>query len=264
MSMTVMSERVAGGSPRLEARAAGALWLTCIVASVFGFVAGSALIAGDDAAATAANILAHESRFRLGFAADLISGASYVGVTALLYYLLKPAGRSLSLLAAFFGLCGVAISGVGFLSHLAPLVLLRGAQSLSAFTTSQLQAAALVALKLQVQVFSIGMVFFGIQCFLAGCLIARSTFLPRALGVLLALGGSCYVLASFANFLAPALGARLVPFVMPVALIGEGSLTVWLLTKGVDAGRWRERAGATAEHVTTIRGTLRPHANPTP
>src|SRR5919199_4244359 len=115
MSTAVMSERVAEASPRLKARAAGALWLTCIVAGVFGFAAGSALIAGDDAAATAANILAHESRFRLGFAADLISGASYVGVTALLYHLLRPAGRSLSLLAAFFGLGGVAIGGVGLL-----------------------------------------------------------------------------------------------------------------------------------------------------
>lgn len=120
MSTTVMSERVVEASPRLEARAAGVLWLACIVTGVFGFVAASKLIAGDDAAATAANILANESLFRLGFAADLVSGASYVGVTALLYYLLKPAGRSVSLLAAFFGLCGVAVGGVGYLIRLAP------------------------------------------------------------------------------------------------------------------------------------------------
>lgn len=243
MSMTVMVET----SPQLKARIVGALWLTCIVTGIFGFVAGFRLIAPDNAAATAANILANELRYRIGFVADLLSGASYVGVTALLYYLLKPAGRSLSLLAAFFGLCGVAIGGVAWVNQLAPLVLLHGGQNVSAFTTSQLQAMALIAFKLRLQVFSIGMVFFGIQCFLAGCLIVRSTFLPRPLGVLLSIGGSSYVIVSLVNLLAPALGARLAPFIMPIALIGEGTLTVWLLAKGVDVQRWKEQASAAAE-----------------
>lgn len=226
------------------ARVAGGLWLLCIVAGVGGFIAGSPLIVANDAAATAANILANESLFRLGFTADLISGASYLGATVFLYYVLKPVSRSLSLLAAFFGLAGVAIGGVAFLSHLAPLVLLRGDQYLSAFTTSQLQAMALMSLKLQVQVFNVGMVFFGIQCISIGYLVARSTFLPRTLGVLLAIGGTSYVISSFANFLIPSFGARLILFIMPVALIGEGSLTLWLLVKGVNEERWKEQASA--------------------
>lgn len=244
---TAITSEIAEASPRLQAKVAGGLWLTCIVTGIFAFAAASALIARDDAAATATNILANESLFRLSFVADLISGASYLGVTALLYNLLKPAGRSLSLLAAFFGLVGVAAGGVGYLGRLAPLTLLRGDQYLGAFTANQLQAMALVALKLQLQVFSIGMVFFGVQCFLAGCLIVRSTFLPRALGVLLAVGGASYVVISFTNFLAPPFGARLTPFVMPVALIGEGALTVWLLTKGVNAVRWKEQASTATE-----------------
>jgi len=241
-----MPERVIEASPKLQARVAGGLWLTCIVMGIFGFVAGSSVIVAGDAAATATNILANESLFRLGFASDLISGLSYVGVTALLYYLLKPAGRSLALIAAFFGLAGVAIGGAGNLTQLAPLVLLHGDHYLSAFTTGQLQAMAMIALKLRVQLFSIGMVFFGIQCFLAGCLIARSTFLPRLLGVLLAMGGASYVIVSFATFLAPALGVRLAPFIMPIALVGEGALTVWLLAKGVNVQRWKEQANTAA------------------
>ena len=110
---------------------------------------------------------------------------------------------------------------------------------------------ALLTLKLQVQVFSVAMVFFGVQCLLAGYLIARSLFLPRALGVLLAIGGSSYALISFANFLAPPLGARLTPFIMPVALAGEGALTVWLLAKGVNVARWQERAAAAARPAAT-------------
>jgi hypothetical protein len=244
MSTAEMTERIGEASPRFKARVAGGLWLLCIVAGIVGFIAGGPLIVPNDAAATAANILANESLFRLGFAADLISGASYLGATVLLYYVLKPVSRSLSLLAAFFGLTGVAIGGVAWVSHLAPLVLLHGDQYLSAFTTSQLQAMALTALKLQMQVFGIGMVFFGIQCILIGYLVARSTFLPRILGVLLAIGGTSYGIASFANFLTPSFGARLIPFVMPVALIGEGSLTLWLLVKGVSVQRWKDQASA--------------------
>ena len=127
------------------------------------------------------------------------------------------------------------------MGNLVPLTLLHGDQYLSALTASQLQALSLAALKLQTHVFFIGMVFFGIQCISIGYLVARSSFLPRILGVLLGLGGTCYVIASFANFLLP-LGARLIPFVVPVALIGEGSLTVWLLIKGLNEQRWYEQA----------------------
>jgi hypothetical protein len=229
-------------SPLFQARMAGGLWWLCIVSGIVGFVAGAPLIVANDATATAVNIQAKESLFRLGFAADLISGLSYVGVTAFIYYLLKPVSRSLSLLGAFFGLAGVAIGGVSWVIHLAPLLLLHGDQYLTAFTTSQLQAMSLAALKLQLQVFPIGMVFFGIQCVSVGYLVARSPFLPRILGVLLAIGGTCYLIASFANFLAPSFGPLLVPFMMPVALIGEGMLGLWLLVKGVNVQRWNEQA----------------------
>ena len=250
MSTSITLERIAEASPRLKARIAGGLWLLCIIASVGGFIAAAPLIVANDAAATARNILANESLFRLGFAADLISGLSYLGVTVFLYYVLKPISRSLSLLAAFFGLAGVAIGAVAWVSHLAPLVLLHGDQYLSAFTTSQLQAMSMVALKLQMQVFSIGMVFFGIQCILIGYLVAQSTFLPRILGMLLGLGGMCYLIASFANFLLPMLGTRLTPFVFLVAFIGEGSLGLWLLVKGVNVQRWKDQASAGEEFRT--------------
>jgi hypothetical protein len=244
MSKSEMTKHFREESPRLKAGIAGGLWLLCIVTGVVSFIAGSSLMVRNDAVATAANILANESLFRLGFAAELISGASYIGVTVFLYYVLKPVSKSLSLLAAFFGLGGVAIGGGAFLSRLAPLVLLRGDTYLSAFTTSQLQVLALASLKLYVLGFSIGMVFFGFQCILIGCLVARSMFLPRVLGVLLSLGGLSYVIVSFTNFLLPLLGTRLTPFIMPLALIGEGSLTVWLIVKGVNVPRWYEQANA--------------------
>ena len=242
MSKSEMTQHFGDKSPLLKARMAGGLWLLCIVTSMVGYIAVTSLIVANDAAATATNILAHESLYRIGFAANLISGLSYVGVTVFIYYVLKPVSRSLSLLGAFFGLAGVAIGGASWVIHLTPLLLLRGDQYLAAFTTSQLQAMSLAALKLQLQVFPIGMVFFGIQCISIGYLVAQSRFLPRILGVILAIGGACYVIASFANFLAPSFGPHLVPFMMPVALIAEGSLGLWLVVKGVNVQRWNEQA----------------------
>jgi hypothetical protein len=103
---------------------------------------------------------------------------------------------------------------------------------------------ALMSLRLDGHGFNLAMVFFGLQCLLIGCLVVRSTFLPRILGVLLAIGGSSYIISSVATFLAPAFGARLTPFIVPAALLGEGSLTLWLLVKGLNAERWKEQAGA--------------------
>ena len=237
-------ERIAQASPRFKARMAGGLWLMVIATGTFAFLAGATLIVRNDAVATATNILAAERFYRLGFVADLIAGACYMGVTVLLYDLLKPVSRSVSLLAAFFGLGGIAIGAATSLVRLAPLVLLRSDQYLSTFTPNQLQTMALAALRLYEQAFLIAMVFFGLQCVLVGCLIVRSTFLPRILGVLLALGGLSYVISSLANFLAPAFGARLAPFIIPAAILGEGSLTLWLLLMGVNAQRWNEQASA--------------------
>src|SRR5262249_17857263 len=200
--------------PQFKARVAGALWWLCIISGMAGFVVGAPLIVANDATATAVNILAKESLFRFGFAADLVSGLSYVGVTAFIYYLLKPVSRSLSLVGAFFGLAGVAIGGASWVIHLTPLLFLHADPYLTGFRTSQLQAMSLAALKLQAQVFPIGMVFFGIQCMSIGYLVARSTFLPRILGVLLAIGGTCYVIVSFASFLAPSLGPQSVLFLL--------------------------------------------------
>jgi hypothetical protein len=200
------------------------------------------MVAGD-AAATAANLLASESAFRLAFTANLVAGACYLGVTVLLYALLKPVSRSLSLLAATFGLAGVAAGAATSLLQLAPLLLLKEAPYLGAFTPDQLQALSLTFIRMAWQGGGIGMMFFGVQCVLIGAMIVRSSFLPRILGVLLGVGGLSYVVSSLANFTAPAFGAQLSPFIVPAALIGEGSLCVWLILKGVNVPRWQEQAG---------------------
>lgn len=227
-------------SPLFEARVAGFAWLMTILTSMVGFLVVRSLIVSGNAAATATNILNHESLFRFAFVATLIGGAFYMGVTVLVYGLLKPVNRNLSLFAAFCGVAGIAIGAAGALNFLAPLGMF-GSYA-AAFTPNQWQEQALAALKLDEQGFNLSMVYFGLQCVSAGYLIARSTFIPRILGVLLAIGGASYVISSFATLLSPSFGGALTPLIIPAALIGEGSLTVWLLVKGVNEERWNALA----------------------
>src|SRR5437016_2081767 len=102
--------RIAEASPRSLARITGMFYLLTILTGIFaqGFVSGRLVVDGD-AAATATNILAHRDLFQLGFAVYLIEMACNVAITALFYDLLKPAGRKVSLLAAFLSLAGCAI-----------------------------------------------------------------------------------------------------------------------------------------------------------
>ena len=238
-----MTENTSKTSPRLKARTVGGLYLIVIAAGLFAeaFVRGTLIVSGD-AAATASNILASEQLFRLGFAADLVAVAAYIGVTALLYELLKPVSRTLALLGAFFGLAGSAIMAVNMVNHLAPLFLLGDAGYLSAFEADQLQALARVSLRLHSLGYNIAIVFFGLHLLFLGWLVLRSRFLPRILGVLLAIAAVGFLANKFTIFLAPAFAAQIPPYVMLTSLIGEGALALWLLVMGVNAAKWKEQA----------------------
>ena len=231
-------------APRLKARIAGGLWLIVIATGVFALFVRSTLIVRGNAAATATNIIASESLFRLGFAADVISFSCYLALTVILYELMKPVGRSISLMAASFGLAGCVVGAVILVNLLVPMILLGGAPYLSAFEPGQLQALALTSLRLHGQAYDVTSVFFGLQCMLLGYLIARSTFLPRLLGLLLGIGGLAYIISAFASFVSPALGAQLFLLIVPAGFVGEGSLSLWLVVKGVNGARWEEQARA--------------------
>lgn len=239
-----MMERTIETSPRLAARMAGVFYLITIIMGVFAevFVRG-ALVVRDDPAATATNILASESFYRFGLAADLIMLAAYLAVTLLFYVLFKPVNRNLSLLAAFFSLVGIAVLAVNSLNHVAPLVFLRGTGYSSAFELNQLQTLALMSLKMHSRGYTISAVFFGIYCLLIGYLVFKSGFMPRLVGVLMALGGLSFVTSSFLIFLFPSLAARL-PDIGMVGGIGEVALCLWLMVMGVDARKWEERSSS--------------------
>jgi hypothetical protein len=240
---TAATIRTLETSPRLKARVTGVFYLLTILTGIFaqGFVSGKLVVDGD-AAATAANILAHRGLFQLGFAVYLIEMACQIAITALFYDLLKPAGRSVSLLAAFLGLAGCVIKTFSRVFFIVPLFVLEGAHYLSVFSAEQLQALALLFLKVNDRGAGIALVFFGFYALLTGYLIIRSTFLPRILGGLSVLGGLGWL-----SFLYLPLGYRLFPYIAAFGLLGAASLIGWLLVFCVNEQRWKEQA---SERIT--------------
>jgi hypothetical protein len=142
-------------------------------------------------------------------AISLAATASYVVVTLLFYGLFKPVDASLSLIAAVFSLVGCAMGALGVF-HLVPSPV-RSVNPL---------------------------VLFGCYCLLIGYLILQSTFLPRILGVLMVIGGLGWL-----TFASSDLANYLSPYNLAPGILGEGALTIWLLTKGLNAERWKEQAG---------------------
>jgi hypothetical protein len=237
-----MTERITETSPRLKARIIGVFYLLTILTGIFaqGFVSERLVVSGD-AAATATNILTHRGLFQLGFAVYLIEMACQMAMTALFYDLLKPAGRSVSLLAAFLGFAGCVIKTFSRVFFIAPLFVLGGAHYLSVFSAEQLQALALLFLKVNDRGAATALVFFGFYALLTGYLIIRSTFLPRILGVVSVFGGLGWL-----SFLYLPLGYRVFPYIAAFGLLGGVALILWLLVFGVNEQRWKEQASAVA------------------
>lgn len=222
-------------SPLFGARLAGALWLIVIIVSIVAVVGGASLDLSGDAATLTANALASAPRIRLAFVMLFFGKICYLGGTVLLYELLKPVNKSVALFGAFCGLAGL-LSGAHGLNQLTALSLLEESRRAAEPVASQLQGAVKIFLA---PGFSGEDVFFGCQIVSVGYLIGRSHFIPRAIGVLLVLGGLGFLITSFTNFLSPQLGARLAPLLLPLAALGELSLALWLLLKGVNVEQWR-------------------------
>jgi hypothetical protein len=225
-------------APRNKARLTGAVYLLGGTAGAFSEVfVLSRLVDPGNAVTTASNILAQKPLFWAGFTAALISAACQIIMAALFYGLFRHVSRSVSLMAAFFLLMEGAILAVGSLFQLASMLLLEPAQYLSAFPVEQTQAFALLLLNLDTQAFNISLVFFGFWCVLIGFLIFRSTFMPRMIGILMALAGVGYL-----TILSPPLASYLSPYNLAPAALGEPALILWLLLVGVNSQRWSDRA----------------------
>jgi hypothetical protein len=237
-------------SPRRLARMAGGLYLINIVFGFFaiGYIPAAIFVTGD-AAATAHNIQTHELLYRSGLVAHILVTLTNVPLAVIFYELFKVVNRRLALLDVFFILVATAVEVAGLVNEFAPLVLLSSGPYTSALQAAQLQALAYMPGDLSAINYDIYTVFYAFDIICVGYLVFRSTFLPKAIGALLAIDALAYLVYGFADLLAPAFAAHLIPWAQLPALFGEGSLCLWLLIAGVNVPRWNQRAGAAAARV---------------
>ena len=219
-------------STRNPGRFAGLLYVLTSFVGFFamGYVPGKVIVHGN-AAATASNIAASETLFRLGIAAQLIGMAGFIFVALALYDLLKGVNRRHASLMVILIVVSVPIAFVNELNSIAALVLVRGADFLSIIEKPQRDALAMLFLKLHGQGLVLAEIFWGLWLFPLALLVYKSRFLPRFLGLWLALAGVGWVILSLTSIVLPQYQDKVDHYSQP-AIIGEIVFMLWLLIKG--------------------------------
>jgi hypothetical protein len=214
------------------ARIAGILILIISPFAVFSMMyVTSNLIVPGDAATTANNIIASAGLFRLGIVSDSVVFLIEIAIVVMLYVLLKPVSKTLSLVAAFARLAMTVIQGINLLNNFTVLLLLSGADYLTVFKPDQLHALVLLFLNVHEYVVLIWGLFFSLHLFFVGYLVYKSGYIPRILGVLLVIASLCYLTQSFGNILLPKYEEifTLIGFISIIEL----AFPLWLVIKGV-------------------------------
>jgi len=219
-------------SIKAAARRTGFLYLMLMIGPFNLIYIPSAFIVPGDATATANNITAGESIYRLGIFSGLLTEIIWLFLVLSLYNLLKDVDRKHARLMVMLVAAGVAVGLVNLFNEIAPLILLSGADYLSVFTKLQLDALALCFLKLRAGGNNVAMVFWGLWLLPFGILVIKSRFIPRILGYLLIVGCVAYFAVSFTGIVFPAHKQVVDQIALPFYAIGELSMILWLLIKG--------------------------------
>lgn len=223
-------------SIRGKARMAGFLYLLLMAAPLRLLYIPKTLFVKGDAAATAANIAAHETLFRFGMVGDLFCGVVLIFLVLAFYRLFEAVDRTLAVLVVVLGgLLPATIDFVNVVNDAAALILVRGADFLSVFDKPQRDALAMLFLRLHHQQVVAAETLWGLWLFPLALLVLKSRFLPRFLGYWLILNGFAYLAESLTGLLMPQYEATVSNVLFP-ALLGEVALMLWLLIKGADAG----------------------------
>ena len=214
------------------ARVAGAVYLSMVITAPFSLIyVPNKLIVRGDATATSANILAHETLFRLSIFGDLVGHVIFICLAIALYQLLSNVNRTWALLMVGFVLVSAAVGFLNTLNNIAALILFRGDEFLSVFDTAQRNALGMLFIRLHSQGIFIDEIFWGVWLFPFGLLVFRSGFLPRFIGVWLMINCFGYVaLSVIALFFQPYYNTAF--NVLQPILLGELVIMLWLLIKG--------------------------------
>jgi hypothetical protein len=220
-------------STRNPGRVAGLWYLLLILVGPLRLIyIPSTLFVHGDATATVNNIAAHEWLFRAGIVSDLVCGVILILLGLAFYRLFKGVDQHLAVLVVIFG--GVMpglLNFVAVVSDAAALTVVRGGDLLSAFDKPQRDALAMLFLNLRDHQNTAAEVLWGVWLLPLAALVYRSRFLPRFLGVWLALGGAAYVTLSLTGELAPQYQNAVFTYAQP-AFMGEIAIMLWLVIKG--------------------------------
>jgi len=231
-------------SPKGLARIAGVLYLINGITSgyAFAYVIGKVFVAGD-AVRTAANVVANAGLVRLGVVADLFQATEWLFLAMAFYALLKHvregAARAMVVLVAV----GAAIVCLNDVFQFESVRIASGGPFLAAFGAEGTSALVLLMFEIHHYGFLIAQIFFGLWLVPLGYLAYKSGMIPKALGVLLIVGGACYLVGMVAVFLLPASGERINLAVTLPSAVAEIATALYLLVFGVKARKpIRQRA----------------------
>ena len=218
-----------------KGRLAGLLYLLSGIPSGFYLMyVDQVLIVPGNAAATASNILANETLFRLGIVSELVSTILFIFVVRALHSLLSGVNRGNASLMVTLWMVSVPVSFANVLSKAAALILLSGGNFLSVFQTNQLRALAMVFLNLHSEGITVVSIFWGLWLLPFGLLVYRSGFIPRILGIFLMTAGIAIVANSLVDLLLPQFANAVSPIELSLDALGEGSILAWLIVKGAN------------------------------
>ncbi len=192
----------------------------------------SKLFVHGNATATVNNIAAHEWLFRFGIVGDLVCGVILIFLVMAFYRLFKGVDQNLAVLVVIFGgVMPALITFVSVVSDAGALMVVRGADFLSVFDKPQRDALAMLLLRLHDHQNTAAEILWGVWLFPLAVLVYRSRFLPRFLGVWLAIGGFAYVILSLTGELLPQYQEKVFTYSQP-AFFGELAIMLWLVIKG--------------------------------
>jgi len=210
------------------AKTAGWLYLLLIPLGLLGLMYIPTLIIFGDISMTISNIMAHEGLFRLSIVSSLAIQLVIIFVALFLYKLLKSVNKNIAGLMVIFIFLAIPIAMLTELNHGAVLFLIYSVD----------QSPLLISLFLNLHEYgvNIAQIFWGLWLFPMGCLVFKSGFLPKFIGILLMIGCFGYFADSIIYFLNPDFGIMFSEFLF----IGEVILPLWLVIKGVNVGKWEK------------------------
>ncbi len=215
------------------ARFAGLLYLILIITGIYGIMyIPSQIIVMGDTVTTAKNILSNEFLFRTGALNDIISNTIFLFLVLVLYRLFKQVNENQARL--MFALVIVQIPFVLMMEafNITSLMILKG-EILKTFELSQRQDLAMLFLKINDYGTLPLEMFWGLWLLPFGLLVYKSEFIPRIFGILLVIAGIAYMIDSTISLLFPNYSVFVNKPTLLLVAIGEISITLWLLIKGV-------------------------------